>query len=185
MQKRNTSTKSDIKEALTQLLSQRRFDDISISQLTKKAGINRSTFYLHYLDKYDLLNQLKDETVADLTEILQRSITQPRQALVRALAYVREELGFFQAVQQSNATDFSSNFQDFVYAIVRQTPGAKQAIIQHFCVPEKYALELFLSSTEGVISRWIADGAPESPEELTDILLSIPSFQWWKQAEGE
>jgi AcrR family transcriptional regulator len=51
MQQRQTTTKSDIKEAFIQLLATKSLEDITISQLTKKAGVNRSTFYLHYLDK--------------------------------------------------------------------------------------------------------------------------------------
>ena len=39
VQKRKTSTKEDIKEALIQLLSEERFDTISISKLCKRAGI--------------------------------------------------------------------------------------------------------------------------------------------------
>ena len=45
VQKRKTSTKEDIKEALIQLLSEERFDNISISKLCKRARINRGTFY--------------------------------------------------------------------------------------------------------------------------------------------
>ena len=63
MQQRQTTTKSDIKEAFIQLLATRNLEDITISQLTKKAGVNRSTFYLHYLDKQDFLEQLKEETI--------------------------------------------------------------------------------------------------------------------------
>ena len=59
VQKRKTSTKEDIKEALIQLLSEERFDTISISKLCKRAGINRGTFYLHYQDKYQMVDSLK------------------------------------------------------------------------------------------------------------------------------
>ena len=48
VQKRKTSTKEDIKEALIQLLSEQKFENISISKLCERSGINRGTFYLHY-----------------------------------------------------------------------------------------------------------------------------------------
>ena len=59
MQQRQTTTKSDIKEAFIQLLATRSLEDITISQLTKKAGVNRSTFYLHYLDKTGFFRAVK------------------------------------------------------------------------------------------------------------------------------
>ena len=44
MQQRKTTTKDDIRQAFILLLSKNNLNDISVSQLTKKAGINRSTF---------------------------------------------------------------------------------------------------------------------------------------------
>lgn len=66
------TTKDDIKQALILLLSKNNLNDISVSQLTKKAGINRSTFYLNYIDKEDFLQQLKEKTMQDIAEILER-----------------------------------------------------------------------------------------------------------------
>ncbi|EGP66537.1 transcriptional regulator, TetR family [Streptococcus sp. oral taxon 056 str. F0418] len=66
IQKRKTSTKEDIKEALIQLLSEEKFENISISKLCKRAGINRGTFYLHYEDKFQMINSIKRDIVSQL-----------------------------------------------------------------------------------------------------------------------
>ena len=60
MQNRQTATKQHIREALIQLLLEEKFETISVSKLCQRAGINRGTFYLHYLDKYDLLEKIED-----------------------------------------------------------------------------------------------------------------------------
>ena len=52
--KRQTNSKKSIRSALSRLLLSQSFDTITISQLTKEAGINRGTFYLHYVDKQDI-----------------------------------------------------------------------------------------------------------------------------------
>ena len=65
-QKRKTTTKEDIKEALIQLLSEEKFENISISKLCKRAGINRGTFYLHYEDKYQMIDSFKSEIISQL-----------------------------------------------------------------------------------------------------------------------
>ena len=49
--KRKTTTKSDLKAALTRLLREKDFEAISVSDITREAGVNRGTFYLHYIDK--------------------------------------------------------------------------------------------------------------------------------------
>ena len=53
----NTATKMDL--ALISLLKKKSFDYITVSEICETAGVNRSTFYLHYETVGDLL----DETV--------------------------------------------------------------------------------------------------------------------------
>ena len=60
---RQTPTKIDLRNALSQLLLQQNFESITIRELTEKAGINRGTFYLHYVDKYDMFEQMKNRKV--------------------------------------------------------------------------------------------------------------------------
>ncbi|CRH89739.1 DNA-binding transcriptional repressor AcrR [Chlamydia trachomatis] len=61
MQKRQTETKTYIRQALGQLLREEALEQIFISQICKKAGINRGTFYLHFSDKADMMEQYKEE----------------------------------------------------------------------------------------------------------------------------
>ncbi|MCO4612962.1 transcriptional regulator, TetR family [Streptococcus infantarius subsp. infantarius] len=49
MAKRQTETKNYLRQSLAKLLLEKRFEVISVSDLTKTAGINRGTFYLHYV----------------------------------------------------------------------------------------------------------------------------------------
>ncbi|MCP3797234.1 TetR/AcrR family transcriptional regulator [Paenibacillus sp. CH40] len=50
-------TKIAIERALIELLQQHHFKDITIKKICDQALIGRSTFYSHYLDKYDLLEK--------------------------------------------------------------------------------------------------------------------------------
>lgn len=44
-------------EALLKLLEKKPFEYITVSELCKEAGVNRSTFYMHYENTADLLNE--------------------------------------------------------------------------------------------------------------------------------
>ena len=46
-----------LQEALIELTVQKGFSAVAVSDITKYAGVNRATFYRHYEDKFDLLNQ--------------------------------------------------------------------------------------------------------------------------------
>ncbi|MBP8763304.1 MAG: TetR/AcrR family transcriptional regulator, partial [Acetoanaerobium sp.] len=59
-------TKKLIKTALSELIQEKGFDHVSITDLTQRANINRGTFYLHYQDKYDLLEKFENEVLDDI-----------------------------------------------------------------------------------------------------------------------
>ena len=59
--KRVRYTKMFLKEALIKLLNEKPISRITIKELCEEAEINRATFYSHYQDQYDLLDQLEQE----------------------------------------------------------------------------------------------------------------------------
>lgn len=59
-------TQKAIKEAFFILVEEKGFEHISVKDITDKAMISRNTFYLHYEDKYDLLNKICDELMRKL-----------------------------------------------------------------------------------------------------------------------
>ncbi|URJ52027.1 TetR/AcrR family transcriptional regulator [Paenibacillus polymyxa] len=66
-------TKIAIERALIELLQQHDFKDITIKKICDQALIGRSTFYSHYLDKYDLLEKVVKQYASDFkVEIEQR-----------------------------------------------------------------------------------------------------------------
>ncbi len=54
-------TKALIKGAFIELVEAKGFDNVTVKDICNKAMINRNTFYLHYLDKIDLLTKLANE----------------------------------------------------------------------------------------------------------------------------
>lgn len=58
---RATRTRKLIQQALEELLGQKSFPSISIGDITERATVNRSTFYAHFQDKDDLLEQMVRE----------------------------------------------------------------------------------------------------------------------------
>ena len=63
-------TKNALFETLTNLMKEKTFEEIKVSDICNKALINRSTFYAHYNDKYELLadaiQSLKNSLISEL-----------------------------------------------------------------------------------------------------------------------
>mgnify|MGYP003179204103 CR=1 FL=1 len=138
MQQRQTTTKSDIKEAFIQLLATKSLEDITISQLTKKAGVNRSTFYLHYLDKQDFLEQLKEETLSTVRMILRKETFYPKEALEAILSYFQENGAFFAEIAKNPSFRFADNIRSFILGMIESTPRSRPVIVAAYQMPERY-----------------------------------------------
>ena len=63
-------TRMLLRKAFLELLSRKPIQSISVRELCEEAGINRSTFYAHYKDVYDLREQIETEMLSDFQEAL-------------------------------------------------------------------------------------------------------------------
>ena len=73
-EKKRRKTEKRIETSLLQLMKEQTFEAISIRQLIDLAEVNRSTFYRHYLDKYDLLEKIEDRLLDDLQSYYQEAL---------------------------------------------------------------------------------------------------------------
>lgn len=67
-------TRQIIIDSFWELASKQGIDKVSVSAITKKANLNRGTFYVYFTDINDLIGQAEDEIIADLRERLEASI---------------------------------------------------------------------------------------------------------------
>lgn len=91
--RRIVKTKRAISLALFQILAEKNVDDITITELTTKADINRKTFYLHY----SCVQDVADELVANIQGVFEnalQSALDDENAFVPALffAYLRDKI---------------------------------------------------------------------------------------------
>ena len=63
LDRRVRKTRRQLKECLTRLLKEKKIQDITVRELAEMADINLGTFYLHYKDVFDLMDQIKNELV--------------------------------------------------------------------------------------------------------------------------
>ena len=68
--RRTLYTKGVIKQALLELMESKSFEKITITDICKKAEINRGTYYLHYYELSEVLDELLDEALTDAGGLL-------------------------------------------------------------------------------------------------------------------
>ena len=70
---RTKSTRNHIKDTFLVMLKKKPFLKIRITALCQKAGITRATFYAHYLDIYDLVDDIMNDALIFLDSITDRT----------------------------------------------------------------------------------------------------------------
>lgn len=61
-------TINSIRKAFFELVLEKNYNEISITELTERAGINRKTFYLHFSSLDDFVTEIEEEIINDILE---------------------------------------------------------------------------------------------------------------------
>lgn len=177
---RNTQSKAKIRAAFVSLMNAKGFDAMTVSDLAREAGINRGTFYMHYIDKYDLRQQLLEEEIATLSRIVLDGADGepscladyiPYDAILAALTHIKQEYAFFWATsdQGKDMELYVTVKRILTTLIVGRTLGPGVAIGTE-TIPQPYAEEILVSSTTSIIWLWLCRGCKESPRTVADII---------------
>lgn len=167
-------TKERILSAMTELLKNKNFHQVTVKDLCEKAEISRSGFYLHYMDKYDLVEKYQLELMTQVNCLIEENVKEKRsmeETLIKLLYFFLNE-GQLLALLISNKG--SADIQDQVKKVLQQ--NATKNIIPHIDLPlnnesEKHYLVIFFSNAVlGILQEWINTGQKEKPEELVQMI---------------
>ncbi|MGO4276407.1 TetR/AcrR family transcriptional regulator, partial [Paenibacillus sp. TAF58] len=67
--RRILKSQESMKKAVIELMTEKNFDDITIQDIADRANVNRGTIYLHYQDKFDLLDKLIESHINELGDM--------------------------------------------------------------------------------------------------------------------
>lgn len=175
-------TKKMIRDALSELMKNKAFEEISVTDITKKADINRGTFYLHYEDKYDLLDQSEEEIIQEINKIAKRSIhsmdvlnqdviDHPLTFVVDIFQYIKENEVFMKAVLGPKGPgSFRIKFKSVLISNLKRL---KTAIRTDPIVPEDYLISYITGAHISVMQQWLENGMKETPHDMALILSKI------------
>jgi len=174
-------TKSSIREALIQLMEEKGFDALSVKDITAKANINRGTFYLHYRDKYDLLEQTEAEIISDIETIFERTglhnaselkhTGEPLPFLVVFFEYLNDHAALMRAVLGlKGKMAFQTQIKKAMERNLFKEEGIAQVYHENSQIPTEYLISYVVAAHLGVVQSWLQKGCKETPVEMALIL---------------
>lgn len=158
--RRITKSQEAIKKAVTELMSEKNFDDITIQDIANRADVNRGTIYLHFTDKYDLLDKMIEEHINNLRELCQSAseMTFQEGNYVWFEYFERNYLFFSTMLASKGAPYFRSRFLELIVEEykpeVDTTEGKNQGL------SEDVILQFFASAIVGAVEWWFKNEMP-------------------------
>ena len=68
--RRVRKTKAQLRAGLARLMQKKSIKEITVKELVEEVDINRSTFYLHYTDIYQMLESIEAELMEEITHLV-------------------------------------------------------------------------------------------------------------------
>lgn len=168
---RTVSTIAKIQNTLLDLLATHSLDDISVTILCKKSGINRTTFYAHYLGLPDLLESIEDRMTQELLhKIMQSSGTQiigHDQYFLPYLEYVYSNKTFFEIYFKNTAIfGYKKELRDILRTSLTHYINNKTTQKDNVDM----LLEYYSAGIHAIIRKWVLDGLNNTPAEIADLI---------------
>lgn len=173
-------TQALLKSGLTELMMTKPVQNITVRELTDYVNLNRGTFYLHYKDIQNLLENMENDMLDEFVEITNSH--QPQDMKGKPFPLICDLYKFLgknaEFVKLVLVTNQEHNFKERLKEIIQKR--CMNDWIEVFDKADSKLSEIYssyvLSGYIGIIENWIQNGTRQSPEELAryteDIMLN-------------
>lgn len=168
--KRVRRTKKLLRQALAELMREKEFKNITVSDVVRRADINRGTFYVYYRDVYDLREKVENEMVdtlrgtieAALPEVVAQASMRP--VIEQAVRYLEENHDLAFVLLRDNGV---GSFEDKLMALMEECsrqlkPPKNEA--------DQFPIWFVAAGCIGLLKRWMMQPVPTARDEVLDRL---------------
>lgn len=168
-------TRRVIEESFLELLKQKPAARVTVTEVCARAQINRATFYKHYLDIPDLLDQIEQALFAQIRGAFRAEQIEVKTFLLEMLRYTYRERERFFALGGENG---DPNLMTKTYLVCYESAyPLLSSNLPGLSDPERQMLYQFLSQgAGGVLTWWVRSGMQLPPEQLAQFILSLSAI---------
>jgi AcrR family transcriptional regulator len=163
-------TRKSLQDAFIELTIQNGFDAVTVADITQRAMVNRATFYRHFQDKYDLLEQYMEDLylLLDLPDaVTSVAPDSPPAGLIDMMEHLQAHADFYRVMLGPKGySPFSEKIRDYIEKRMRRSlpPAMTQQKPGH--PPFDMIMSSISSAGLGTIRWWLKNGMPYTPEQM-------------------
>lgn len=174
--RRQIRTKRAIREALIVLMEEKPINQITISELSESADINRKTFYAHYNTVEDVLDEIEDNILAGLSELMHvggidGSNMDPEFIFRSINAIINKDIDFYSHFAHTGLTSFlQTKVKNFFMEGLEEYIGNNTELDSHTV---HFATEFIASGLVALYVDWFENESRISLQDLSTIAVKI------------
>ena len=171
-------TKNNLYQTLIELMSDMPFEEIKVSDICDKALVNRSTFYSHYSDKYELLSSYIDTLKDSLEKELEKntSIKNTKEYYLEMISlfldHVSEKREIYIAIGKANKNGI---MMDMIYdTFKKEIIEGIDKFDKKVQIPSNFVATFYLGAVFSAGTEWMLNDSKYTKEEMIhylDILI--------------
>ena len=185
--RRIARTRSSLHQALLDLVKEKGYAAVTIEDITTRANLGRTTFYLHYQDKEDLLLEGLEERLSALVEkITKRPLIfwfhESNGNLIKSIfETVNENSDIFALITKEQSNKVYDRFRSIIVKVamklIDESPWASNKI-NRLAVPVDYLTDYFSGAMWASIVWWAGNNFAQSTDEMANFfrLLFFPGL---------
>ena len=163
-------TKKLLRDSLLSLMEEKPVSRISVTELCKIAGVNRGTFYSHYREPKDVLDNMEEELFGDIGEIL--STFSDARDIFRAIVMTlhRNRIACRMLISHNGDPECIARIEKISLNYFEEHLHNKLNIDP---TAARYLHAFMFSGTVAVLREWLINDPGRSPEEIAEIITNM------------
>lgn len=162
--RRRRASVEHMEKAFIELIQTKELHEITVSEICKRCGLNRSTFYANFADIYELADKVRVYLESEVNRLYESENMQGFNSndYLRLFRHISENQLFYRTYFKLG---YDNRFQLQCYDT--------QQALQHFGNRHiEYHIEFFRNGLNAIVKMWLMGGCQETPEEMDEILRS-------------
>lgn len=163
-------TKKRLYKAMGELLEEKAFNEITVTDLTKKAKTTRKTFYTHYQDKIELIEEYQSQLFDMLNDKLKNYKFLDENYIRTYFEMVDKQDALLKGLMSYQGSLEMQNLycegmrHDVMILFANQITDKNQL---------RYVSIIVANGLFGVTQEWLLNGKKESPDEMAKLIVSL------------
>jgi Transcriptional regulator len=183
--RRKAKTRQQIYESLMILIEEKGVEHVTVTDITNHANLNRGTFYLHYRDVPDMLQQLKEHVFKSIEQyVLKLDFRVAMEHADRREPYPLGIQIFEEFAKHANFLKAMFGPKGDPSYTIQFRKLMTQNIYQKIDIPEAnklnirrdYVVAYMTSAHFGMLMHWLECGMDQTPQQMAFIMMNIINF---------